>query len=72
MQVQAEASMALRATGLVADDMPVETPMSTLLAAWLSLLWSRQFTPRLFAGTSSLILIAMVSSLLGDPRREYS
>ncbi|KAE9259862.1 hypothetical protein PF001_g32908 [Phytophthora fragariae] len=30
------------------------------------------FAPRLFAGTSWLMPVAMVSSLPEDPRREYS
>ncbi|KAE8888072.1 hypothetical protein PF003_g27817 [Phytophthora fragariae] len=64
--------MALRAGGLVADDVAVETSMSILQAAWSSSLWSRLLAPRLFAGTSWLMLVAMVSSLLGDSRREYS
>ncbi|KAE8875195.1 hypothetical protein PF005_g21150 [Phytophthora fragariae] len=74
--------MALRAADLVADDVTVETSMSTLLAAWSSSLWSllfaprlfasRLFTLRLFAGTSWLMPVAMVSSLPEDPRREYS
>ncbi|KAE8971046.1 hypothetical protein PF005_g27328 [Phytophthora fragariae] len=72
MQVQAEESMALRAVDLVADDVAAETSMSTLLAAWSSSLWPRLLAPRLFAGASSLILVAMVSSLPEDPPREYS
>ncbi|KAE8906010.1 hypothetical protein PF007_g1013 [Phytophthora fragariae] len=77
MQVQAEGIMALRATDLVADDVAVETSMSTLLAAWSSSLWSRLFAPRLFAsrlfaGASSLMAVAMASSLLRDSCRAYS
>ncbi|KAE9013009.1 hypothetical protein PF007_g9599 [Phytophthora fragariae] len=58
--------MALRAAGLVADDVIVETSMSTLLAAWSSslrsrLLASRLFTSRLFAGGSSVMPVPMAS-----------
>ncbi|KAE9214610.1 hypothetical protein PF005_g9764 [Phytophthora fragariae] len=69
--------MALRAAGLVADDVAAETSMSTHLAAWSSSLWSRLlaprlFTSRLFAGASSLMLVEMMSSLPGVSRSQYS
>ncbi|KAE9074189.1 hypothetical protein PF007_g25513 [Phytophthora fragariae] len=74
--------MALRAADLVANDVAVETSMSTLLAAWSSMLWSRLLAPRLFAsrlftsrpfaGTSWLMSVTMVSPLPEDSRREYS
>ncbi|KAE9018052.1 hypothetical protein PR001_g2659 [Phytophthora rubi] len=59
--------MALRAADLVADDVAVETSMSTLMAAWSQLL-----APRLFAGASSLMPVAMASALLMDSYRGYS
>ncbi|KAE9333234.1 hypothetical protein PF008_g14552 [Phytophthora fragariae] len=64
--------MALRAAGLVADDVAVETSMSTLMAAWSSSLWSQLLAPRLFAGASSLMPVAMASALLMDSYRGYS
>ncbi|KAE8981158.1 hypothetical protein PF005_g23309 [Phytophthora fragariae] len=71
IQVQAEGSMALRAADLVADDVVVETSMSTLLVAWSSslrsrllaprLFASRLFTSRLFVGGSSVMPVPMAS-----------
>ncbi|KAE8889249.1 hypothetical protein PF003_g26699 [Phytophthora fragariae] len=64
--------MAQRAADFVADDVAVETSMSTLPAAWSSSLWSRPLAPRLFAGASSLMAVAIASTLLRDSCRGYS